>query len=135
MPCLRPIDVFNRKAGRAFLAPCSKCDECLQRRKMSFVFRCEQEKLHGEFKHCYFITLTYKDSYLPFVSYSEKKFGSPVNPVSTGESLLCPYDLSQFFKRYRLFSEDKIRFFACGEYGSEDNTHRPHYHVVLFRSI
>lgn len=132
MPCLRPIDVFNRKAGKSFLVPCGKCDECLHRRKMSYVFRCEQEKLHGDFSHCYFITLTYSDSYLPYESYSEKKGGSPVNPVSTGESLLCSYDLTQFFKRYRLFVGDSIRYFACGEYGDRAKTHRPHYHIILF---
>lgn len=99
---------------------------------MSFVFRCEQERLHGGFKYCHYITLTYSDKYLPFESFSVKRKGLPVDPVSTGESLLCPYDLTQFFKRYRLFSGDSIKYFCAGEYGSEDNTHRPHFHIILF---
>lgn len=132
MPCISPIDIFVKSAGHSYPVPCNRCDECLNRRKMSYVYRIQQEAMHGIFKYRYFITLTYKDSYLPYESYSRKLQGSPLDSVSTGESLLCPYDLSQFFKRYRLFSGDKVRYFACGEYGSESNTHRPHFHIVLF---
>lgn len=132
MPCLHPIDVFIRSVGHSFAVPCNKCDECLNRRKQGYIFRIQNECLHGAFKYRYFITLTYSDSYLPYESFSQKCKGSPVKPVITGQSLLCPYDLSQFFKRYRLFSGDKVRYFACGEYGDIDKTHRPHFHIVLF---
>lgn len=132
MPCLRPIDVYNKKAGKSFLVPCGKCDECLNRRKMSFVFRVEQQMRSNEFKYCHYVTLTYSDKYLPHESFSRKVKGSPVDVISTGESLLCPYDLTQFFKRYRLFTGEPLKYFCAGEYGSEKNTKRPHYHIILF---
>lgn len=48
------------------------------------------------------------------------------NPVD-----LVPKDLQDFMKRLRRALEPrKVRFFACGEYGSKGA--RPHYHVVLF---
>lgn len=37
-------------------------------------------------------------------------------------------DLQTFFKRLR--HRAKFRYFACGEYGTQ--THRPHYHAVIF---
>ena len=40
-------------------------------------------------------------------------------------------DFQLFMKRLRKkYSDDRIRFYACGEYGSE--TFRPHYHAILF---
>lgn len=40
-------------------------------------------------------------------------------------------DLQKFFKRLRKWKEpEKIRFYACGEYG--DQTFRPHYHAIIF---
>lgn len=135
MNCSRPIDIHVQTNGHSYLVPCGKCEECLQRKKLSFVHRCEQEKLHGKFKHCYFVTLTYKDDYLPYEYYTEKRKGKPVNPDSTGEPVVCPYDLSMFFHRYRNFANDKIRYFACAEYGSVLNSHRPHYHIILFTNL
>lgn len=65
-----------------------------------------------------FITLTYNDEYLPF----DSKFGKPT---------LCKKDLQDFMKRLRKSLEPlKVRYFACGEYGSKGS--RPHYHLILF---
>ena len=38
--------------------------------------------------------------------------------------------LQLFFKRFRKSIGRKVRFYACGEYGSQ--THRPHYHAIIF---
>lgn len=47
---------------------------------------------------------------------------------------LRKYDLQLFFKRLRKhlskFSDEKVRYFACGEYGPVH--FRPHYHFLLF---
>lgn len=51
---------------------------------------------------------------------------------------LCKRHLQLFMKSLRkeLDTEEynftKVRFFACGEYGSWENSHRPHYHVILY---
>lgn len=59
-----------------------------------------------------FITLTYSDEHLP-----------------TNNSLV-KRDLQLFFKRLRKSYPNKIKYFACGEYGEQ--TERPHYHAILF---
>lgn len=63
-----------------------------------------------------FLTLTYSDANLP-----------------PGGNLV-PDDLTKFLKRLRkTYSPDEngltLRYFACGEYGSQ--TDRPHYHVLV----
>jgi len=60
-----------------------------------------------------FITLTYNDEHLP-----------------QGSTLVLE-DLQKFFKRLRKsLGKKKIRYFACGEYGDDNN--RPHYHAIIF---
>jgi len=59
-----------------------------------------------------FVTLTYRDADLP--------------PYFN----LDHRDFQLFMKRLRTNTGRKISFYMCGEYG--DQTHRPHYHVVLF---
>lgn len=41
-------------------------------------------------------------------------------------------DLQKFFKRLRKYHDQKIKYYAVGEYGTK--FHRPHYHVILFNS-
>lgn len=60
----------------------------------------------------WFITLTYNDQNLP-----------------EGNELV-PDDLQRFFKRLRAAVPEKIRYYACGEYG--DDKGRAHYHAVVF---
>lgn len=60
----------------------------------------------------FFATLTYADEHLP-VSRS-----------------VCKAVLTCFIERVRYRFELPVRFFGCGEYGSE--TFRPHYHAILF---
>jgi hypothetical protein len=60
-----------------------------------------------------FITLTYSDEYLP-------------DDLSVHKE-----HLQKFFKRLRkAIYPSKIRYFACGEYGTK--TQRPHYHAIVF---
>ena len=70
-----------------------------------------------------FITLTYDDKHLPF------------------DGSLRKSDFQGFMKRLReriaadatqFDASIKIKYFHCGEYGSAENTWRPHYHAVLF---
>lgn len=87
--------------------PCGKCPECLVEYSKEWAFRimCEAE-YHVE--SC-FVTLTYA-----------------VNPTSLVKS-----DLQKFLKRLRRKLEPlRIKFFACGEYGSHGK--RPHYHAIIF---
>lgn len=103
--------------------PCGKCRACRKAYSDMWATRMMKEMLYHD--SAIFITLTYSDDNLP-------RHGS-----------LAPDDVKNFMKRYRrmlnredakkgLLKEEyrKIKYFLCGEYGSEKN--RPHYHVVLF---
>lgn len=127
--CYSPRDIFVRSQHKGYLVPCGKCAGCLERKRQTWILRAEYEM--RSFKYCYFVSLSYSDEYLPYESYTRKERGVPVNSISTGESVLCPYDLRKFFERFRHLCGN-FSYFACGEYGSENFTKRPHYHICLF---
>lgn len=90
--------------------PCGQCIGCRLERSREWALRITQEAtLHEKSS---FLTLTYSDRNLPTHHSLRKK------------------DLQDFFKRLRFFSELKLRYYACGEYGTQ--TLRPHYHICLF---
>ena len=104
----------------------------MQRKKQTWIHRIECEKRYGDFKHCYMVGLSYNDESLPYESYRYVKSGVPQDVVSTGESLLNPYDLRLFFERLRYYVPDGFSYFAVGEYGDKKNTRRPHFHIIVF---
>lgn len=109
MDCFNPISLPDRG-----LVPCGKCLACLKRRQDDWCFRLEQEYKNSI--NCYFITLTYAETNVP-------TFGST--------RVLRKRDFQLFLKRLRKrISPCRIRYFACGEYGSV--TKRPHYHAIIF---
>lgn len=70
-----------------------------------------------DMKHGIFLTLTYDNDHLPL--------------TSDGVPTLSKRDLQLFFKRLRKhFSDRRIRYYICGEYGPK--TLRPHYHAIIF---
>lgn len=107
--------VFNRAsakvAGSEMSLPCGRCDGCLLDRSRSWALRCVHEsELYS--RNC-FLTLSFDDKHLP------------------EDGCINVRDLQLFMKRLRkAYPGDKIRFFACGEYG--ENFGRPHYHMCLF---
>lgn len=108
--------------------PCGKCIGCRLANSKMWANRCLIES--KEYKHNYFITLTYSDENLTFVK--------SIN-AETGEVLKKPTlvkkDMQKFMKDLRRymsyhFNIDNIRFFGCGEYGTKKS--RPHFHLILF---
>lgn len=102
------------KLGNALLLPCGHCLGCRLDKANDWAIRCVHEaKLYT---HNCFLTLTYNDEHLP--------------PKGT----LVKEHLQLFIKRLRRHLEYndgiKIRFLACGEYGSVNM--RPHYHLLVF---
>ena len=95
---------------------CGQCIGCRLAYSSMWAMRCFHEsKLHD---HNTFVTLTYNDANVPWSGI-------------TGEQTLFPKHLTDFWKRLRKrFSDRKIRYFACGEYG--DETYRPYYHAIIF---
>lgn len=118
--CLYPVRLSvkrkNSEIAELMDVACGKCVECLQAKSTEWSFRIMDEvSLHND--NC-FITLTYNDEHLPV----DSKLGKPT---------LFKKDLQNFMKRLRKALRPlKVRYFACGEYGSKGS--RPHYHLILF---
>ena len=121
MSCYHPLTAYRTKGGditfrqgqgvgSEIKLPCGQCIGCRLERSRQWAMRCMYEsQMHVD--NC-FLTLTYSDEYLP-----------------SGGSLRGR-DFSLFIKRLRKrISPKRIRFFACGEYGSEG---RAHYHAIIF---
>lgn len=110
--CYQPIQIANPNYGepnepKYILVNCRKCLECRQKRAGEWSLRCMAEA--QKYKQNCFITLTYEKS-----------------PV-----WLQKRDLQLFFKRLRkAIAPVKIKYFACGEYGTLHS--RPHYHAIIF---
>lgn len=97
-------------SGKFILLPCGQCTACRLNKSREWATRCVLEsKMHEE--NC-FITLTYNDENLP------ADYG------------LCKKHFTDFMKRLRKNTGEKIRYYAAGEYG--DLYSRPHYHACLF---
>lgn len=107
MDCENPVNL------NSLLARCGSCEPCRASRAREWAGRILMEA------SCYeqnaFITLTYNDTHL------------------SGDGSLQPKDLQDWLKRLRkTLINSRLRFFACGEYGSQ--TVRPHYHAAIFNS-
>ncbi len=104
--------------------PCGQCIGCRIDRSRQWANRCMLELQYHD--SAYFVTLTYDDFHVPKSYYPDSETGEAHTSLT-----LCKRDFQLWMKRLRKkFSNDKIRFFACGEYGGQ--TKRPHYHAILF---
>ena len=107
--------------GQVVPVPCGRCTGCRMDYGKQWADRMLLEyntpRVYGS-KKALFVTLTYDDEHLPLVSCSDGAF----------RSTLRKRDYQLFFKRLR--KSYSVRYLLCGEYG--DNTHRPHYHAVIF---
>lgn len=137
MACYYPIDawrskkpndsgkfpiVFKRSEAQQdepYKLPCGKCIGCRLQHAQAWGIRCMHEMQSYE-QNC-FVTLTYNDENLP------------------DDHSLQKEHFRLFIKRLRKqIKPKKIRYFACGEYGtSQDPTNpntlgRPHYHAIIF---
>lgn len=109
MMCTSPISI--KTDGGYMFVPCGQCIACRINKARDWSTRVYAES------RCYsesiFLTLTYDDEHLP-------------NPNSVHKD-----ELQRFMKRLRkAIYPDKVRYFACGEYGGRFG--RAHYHLILF---
>lgn len=129
MPCYHPIEGYrskfvNAKTGKRSIVfntndgyrdlpvtiPCGQCIGCRLEYSRQWALRCYHEsQLYDENS---FLTLTYDNEHLP------------------NDKSIHKEEIQKFFKRLRKNTGRKIRYFACGEYGSKNN--RPHYHAIIF---
>lgn len=114
---------------RQIEVPCGKCIGCRLSYSKEWANRCVLEAREWEYN--YSVTLTYDTEHLP-----DGPMTQHILDQDTGEligkthSTLEPRDVQLFLKRLRKKFGEGIRFFMCGEYGSQKE--RPHYHMILF---
>lgn len=132
MSCNTPLKI---KQGKNYITvPCRKCMGCrIQKRNYySMLARFESFTYYQKNLDSSFVTLTYDDDNLPFngsLSIEEsKKF------VKRLREHLSRTDFPK--KKIYMFGRERFvpdfKFYITGEYGSEKNTFRPHYHIILF---
>lgn len=119
------VVVALRYPGKEIIqVPCGQCIGCRIDRSRQWANRCMLELQYHD--SAYFVTLTYDEFHVPKSYYPDPETGEAHTSYT-----LCKRDFQLWMKRLRFkFSDDKIRFFACGEYGGK--TKRPHYHAILF---
>lgn len=119
MKCLNPYQPFGENRPDVSF-PCGQCRACKVRRTQEWSLRLWHENAYH--KDSCFLTLTYDDEHLPY----DFDVNDSVVPV------LVKSDFQKFMKRLRkrVDSNQKIKYFACGEYGGRFK--RPHYHAILF---
>lgn len=113
-PLQKSLSVKDAKSlGNKYevFVPCGKCLYCRMQRRREWALRLMHENEYHE--SSVFVTLTYQDNYLP------------------EGSTLVKRDLQDFFRKVRRRGK-KFKYYACGEYGRDDKTSRPHYHAIMF---
>lgn len=135
--CLSPINLKKKEwtgvGYRTNRVPCGRCVECLRIKASAWTFRLVQEAKRCT--SCAFLTLTYNEQFIPLAHW-DKSHKIPAHELYNKD----PYDyqspslnkpeLQKFFKRLRKRTHNKIKYYACGEYGTK--TERPHYHAIIF---
>ena len=107
--CHYPVGLVDSRGGYVY-RPCGQCIGCRLEYSRGWAMRCVHEaSLH---KDNSFLTLTYNNENLP------------------EDRSIYKSHLQLFIKRFRNAITERIRYFACGEYG--DLRGRPHYHVIIF---
>ena len=95
---------------------CGKCVNCKRRHASQWSFRLSQEERRST--SAFFITLTYNTDKVPI--------------TKKGYMSLDKKDFQKYMKRLRKLENEKLKYYAVGEYGSK--TLRPHYHIIIFNA-
>lgn len=114
--CLTPFYVKDKHTKDEIPVPCGKCPSCSARRVSGWSFRLMKEGERSS--SSFFITLTYDNDHVPI--------------TKRGYMSLSKEHLQKYFKRLRKLNDEKLKYYAVGEYGGK--TMRPHYHIILFNA-
>lgn len=121
------VSSYSDAVVRDFITlPCGRCAGCRMAYSKQWSARCMAELQQHD--SAAFLTLTYNNDHLPVNAYGDDENGEAIKSTS-----LRKRELQLFIKRLRrAFPDQQLRYFACGEYGSAENTFRPHYHLIVF---
>lgn len=110
MACSHPVYLKDQN----ITVPCGKCFYCRRKYVLMWSLRLTHELITYN-NNAVFVTLTYNEENLP----SDKS--------------VSVRDVQLFIKRLRKYYSDiKIKYFCVSEYGSENRTFRPHYHLIIY---
>lgn len=108
---------------------CGKCMPCRINKTHEWALRCTHET------NCWptniFVCLTIDDEHLEGRTLGKDKYTKKEKVVSNPWSIYKK-ELQLFLKRFRKSIDHTIKYFACGEYGDEEYSKRPHYHIIMF---
>lgn len=143
--CYYPFEqeVFDAhtQTMRKIMVACGICDHCRQSKINEW---CTRMYAHAEdFKHIYFVTLTYRSFYDDSHSVNKlmldklkqavwhRDAKNSTHRLSYNPCLLVKKHYQDFMKRLRKYSGlNDITYVLSGEYGHEYG--RPHFHIILF---
>lgn len=104
--------------------PCGKCIGCRLEYSRQWANRMMMHLKTVD--SAYFITLTYDEEHVPYAPIADPDTGEYIADAKT----LKKSDLQSFWKHLRSrFPDDKISYYACGEYSP---AFRPHYHAIVY---
>ena len=75
--CLHPKLVYNKYTHEEVFVPCGHCSVCLNKRSISRKNACLMEA--ASHRYTFFVTLTYKNNYVPFVEFYKDSFTQRIN--------------------------------------------------------
>jgi len=104
------------KLKNGIAVPCGKCPNCAKRYASGWSFRLLTEEKYSDTS--YFLTMTYSTDNVEY--------------TNNGFKTLNKDHLRAFWKALRKKNSKRIKYYAVGEYGT--NTHRPHYHALIFNA-
>lgn len=158
--CLNPRYVTNPYTGDRLLVGCGKCVACAARKATRYEHQIEMEALYSykslfitlTFANKYIPKIKLVETDVPWFY---RLIDSDTGSIVADDMVINPHDLKKlqdktylfgyvpyldktfvqkFMKRLRKslseYSNEKIRYFICGEYGPEH--FRPHFHIILF---
>ncbi len=137
MPCFKPLKgykdissgglTFNKTGTAQTLeVACGQCLGCRVDHSIMWTIRIVHESsMHLDNHGNSWLTLTYRDA----SACTEEQYKD--GHFIPKDYSLRPSHVSKFIRSLRKANSDhKIRYFYCGEYGTE--TQRPHYHLCIF---
>lgn len=158
--CLSPKRIVNPYTSESMIVPCGHCRACQLNKNNRLAFLCDLESKCNKYTVFITLTYANRFiPRANFVDSICRPFGNDLVDKETGE-ILCPADipeqkreellkkfylfgdvpylrksdLQKFFKRFRYYAKkytkEKVRYFACGEYGPVH--FRPHFHILLY---
>lgn len=117
--CKRPV--YITVENRRIPVPCNKCEECLRNKTSDWCLRIQSMEAEYEL---FFFTLTYREKNCPRNVYGDRIF-------SRRDLILFKKNVNERVVRKLGLPRKSLKFLICPEYGP-NNSHRPHYHGIMF---